>query len=229
MHTFEIGEAASYEDLTEVSAVVTALKRAIETRRDVWAPFPGADFGREQHLRRISLVLQRHGLDLLLGRELASSPETGGFSAVDYALRVEVRAVDDLDQAVLAAAGVTTLGTEIERALTMVDEPADAPAIPVVAEHPLETNAVGEKFYSTGEVAKLFGKSNQWCYWAMRNNVFTRPDGTVIEPIRVGQNGKRRFTIPVLREIARSCYRRGNLSETELEEILAKLSRAEAR
>jgi len=229
MHTFEPGEAASHDDLTQVSAVVTALQRAIETRRDVWAPFPAPDIGREQHLRRLSLVLQRHGLDLLLGRDLASSPTTGGFSAIDHALRVEVHAVDDLDQAVLTAAGVTTLGTEIECALTaMAGERAEAPAIPV-AEQPVETNSAGEKFYSTGEVAKLFGKSDQWCYWAMRNGVFTRPDGTVIEPIRLGKNGRRRFTIPVIREIARSCYRRGNLSETELEEILVELSQAEAR
>jgi hypothetical protein len=121
---------------------------------------------------------------------------------------VEVRAVDDLDQAVLAAAGVATLGTEIERALTTAAEPADAPAIPVPADLPVESNAVGEKFYSTGEVAKLVGKSNQWCYWAMRNSVFTRLDGTVTEPIRLGKNGKRRFSIPVVREIARSCSTR---------------------
>lgn len=219
MHTFEAGDVAAHDNLTKVSAVVTALKRAIETRRHVWAPFPHNDIGREQHLRRLSLVLQRHGLDLLLGRELASSPTMGGFSAVDHALRAEVHAVDDLDQTVLAAVGVTTLGTEIERALTAADE---------VAERSVEQNVVDEKIYSTAEVAKLFGKSTQWCYWAMRNNMFTRPDGTVIEPIQLGQGRKRRFTIPMLRDIARSWYRRGNLSENELGEILAVLSQAEA-
>ncbi|MEW2481720.1 hypothetical protein AB0876_19215 [Mycobacterium sp. NPDC049093] len=220
---------ASRDDLTKVSAVVSALTRAIETRRDVWAPFPGADIGREQHLRGLGLVLQRHGLDLLLGRELAPSPTTGGFSAVDHALRMEVHAVDDLDQTVLAAAGVRALDAEIERALTAADGLADAPAIAVVADRSAEANAVGEKFYSTSEVAKLFGKSNQWCYWAMRNNVFTRPNGTIIEPVRLGKSGRRRFTIPVLREMARSCYRRGNLGENELATILVELAQAEAR
>ncbi|QRY53817.1 DUF7229 domain-containing protein [Mycolicibacterium septicum] len=228
MHTFEVGDVASHDDLTKVSAVVSALTRAIETRRNVWAPFPGADIGREEHLRRLGLVLQRHGLNLLLGRELAASPITGGFSAVDHALRVEVHAVDALDQTVLAAVGVEMLGMEIERALTGTGDGADAGAVPDVAHWPDDANAVGEKYYSTAEVAKLFGKSNQWCYWAIRNNMFTRPDGTVIEPIRAG-NRKWRFTTPLLREIARSWYRRGNLSENELGEILTVLAQAEGR
>lgn len=226
MHTFGTGDVASCDDLTEVPAVVTALKRALETRRDVWVPFPGVDFGREQHLRRLSLVLQRHGLDLLLGRELASSPTTGGFSAVDHALRVEVHAVDDLDQTVLAAVGVTTLSAEIERELTAADE-GDAGAIAVMDDQSVATYAVGERCYSTAEVAKFFGKSDQWCYWAMRNNMFTRPDGSIIEPNRLGKRGKWRFTTPLIREMARSWYRRGNLSANELEEVLTALSQAE--
>lgn len=48
--------------------VVAALGRAIVGRMDVWVPFPGPDFIREQHLRRLSLVLQRHGLNLRLTR-----------------------------------------------------------------------------------------------------------------------------------------------------------------
>jgi hypothetical protein len=79
----------------------------------------------------------------------------------------------------------------------------------------------------TGDVARFFGKSVQWVYWAMRTGVFVQPDGTPIEPIRVGRNGRRRFTLPVLRDMARSCYRRGIVSEEELLDLLAVLARAE--
>ena len=54
--SFEPGEPASSDDLAEVEAVISALSRAIATRTDVWVPFPIADFGREEHLRRVSLV-----------------------------------------------------------------------------------------------------------------------------------------------------------------------------
>lgn len=84
-----------------------------------------------------------------------------------------------------------------------------------------------EKVYSTSEAAKFFGKSNQWLYWGMRNNIFTNPDGTRIEPERIGKGGRRRFTLPVIRDIALSCYRRGNLKEPELKEIMVKIARAE--
>ena len=81
IYTFELGEAASHHDLAEVEAVVAALSRAIGTRTDVWVPFPLQDLCREQHIRRLSLVLQRHGLNLLMGRELAPCPVEGGYNA----------------------------------------------------------------------------------------------------------------------------------------------------
>jgi hypothetical protein len=220
---FDPGEAASRDELTEVEAVVTALSRAIATRADVWVPFPIEDLGREQHLRRLSLVLQRHGLNMLMGHELEPCTMDGGFSPIDYALRMEVKAVDALGFAALASAGMRTLGVEIERELL---DPArrPAPAGQVSAPGVLEA---GEKFYSTGEVARFFGKSVQWVYWAMRTGVFMSLDGTPIEPMRVGRNGRRRFTLPVLREMARSCYRRGVLSEDQLLDLLAVLDRAE--
>jgi hypothetical protein len=114
---FDEGEAASADDLTEVDAVVAALGRAIAGRMDVWVPFPGPDFVREQHLRRLSLVLQRHGLNLRLTRGLFAAPTDGGMNEIDFALRREVQAVDDLDQAALAAEGAKSLGREIELAL----------------------------------------------------------------------------------------------------------------
>jgi hypothetical protein len=214
---FDPGEAASQDELTEVEAVVTALSRAVATRADLWVPFPMDDLGREQHLRRISLVLQRHGLNL------EPCAMDGGFSPIDYALRMEVKAVDALGFAALASAGMQTLGVEIERALL---DPAHQPT-PVCDVAPPTATAVGEKFYSTADVARFFGKSVQWVYWAMRTGVFIQPDGTPIEPIRVGRNGRRRFTLSVLRDMARSCYRRGIVSEEELLDLLAVLARAE--
>jgi hypothetical protein len=220
---FDPGEAAAQDELTEVEAVVTALSRAVATHADLWVPFPMDDLGREQHLRRISLVLQRHGLNMLMGHDLEPCTMDGGFSPIDYALRMEVKAVDALGFAALASAGMQTLGVEIEQALL---DPARQ-STPVRDVPPPTATAVGEKFYSTADVARFFGKSVQWVYWGMRTGVFIQPDGTPIEPIRVGRNGRRRFTLSVLRDMARSCYRRGIVSEEELLDLLAVLARAE--
>ncbi|OBA81090.1 hypothetical protein A9W99_14590 [Mycobacterium sp. 1164966.3] len=115
--SFAPGEPAAHDDLTEVEAVVSALGRAIAYRMHIWVPFPGPDFGREQHWRRLSLVLQRHGLTFLFGREIEPCPTSGGFSEIDFALRREVQAVDELDNAALAIAGIESLSREIELAL----------------------------------------------------------------------------------------------------------------
>lgn len=227
---FDPGEATSQDDLVKVPAVVAALSRAISTRTNIWVPFPMQDLGREHHIRRLSIVLQRRGLNLLLGRELAPCPTTGGFNAVDHALRTEVRAIDGLDRAALVAASIQTLGDEIELALIAASEhphEPDVPAAPPVSGGYLADTEVGEKYFSTGQVAKIFGKSAQWVYWGMRDQIFTYPNGSVIQPNRLGKNGRRRFTIPIVREMARSCYRRGTLGEEGLKDILAALARAE--
>ncbi len=122
-YSFAPGEAASNDDLTEVTAVVSALGGAIAGRMDIWVPFLGPDLGREQHWRRVSLILQRRGLNLRFGRELEPCPTTGGFSEADFALRREVQAVDDLDNAALAAVGAESLGREIELALVAASGP----------------------------------------------------------------------------------------------------------
>ena len=226
---FDRGEAAAQDDLAKVPVLVAALSRAISNRADIWVPFPMQDLGREEHLRRLSIVLQRRGLNLLLGRDLAPCPTTGGFNALDRALRIEVRAIDELDRSALVAAGMQTLDDEIELALIAASQHPHEPADVSKQEPHPDNNEVGEKFYSTGQVAKIFGKSVQWMYWGMREKVFTYPDGSAIEPIRLCSGGRRRFTIPAIREIARSCYRRGTLSEAKLAEILAELALAEQR
>lgn len=118
--SFPQGTAAATDDLTQVEAAVAALARALGARMDVWVPFVGPDLGREQHWRRLSLVLQRHGLNLRAGPYLQPFPTDFGFSEIDFALRQEVRSVDELDRAALAAAGAETLGQEIELALAAV-------------------------------------------------------------------------------------------------------------
>lgn len=84
-----------------------------------------------------------------------------------------------------------------------------------------------EKVYSTASAAKFFGRSNQWVYWCLRNDIFQYKDGTPIRPERIGKGGRRRFTLPVIREMALSTYRRGNFTEQELREVMAKILLAE--
>ena len=73
-YAFDPGEAAGQDDLTEIEAVVAALSRAIATRTAIWLPFPLQDLCREEHFRRLSLTLQRHGLNLLMGPDLEPCP-----------------------------------------------------------------------------------------------------------------------------------------------------------
>lgn len=90
-----------------------------------------------------------------------------------------------------------------------------------------------EKIYSTTEAANFFNRSVQWVYWGLRKDkvtgrqVFCYRNGDPILPERYGKMGKRRFTLPIIREIALCCYRRGNLPEEELEMIMARILIAE--
>lgn len=219
-YAFDPGEAAAQDDLTEIEAVVAALSRAIATRTCIWLPFPLQDLCREEHLRRLSLALQRHGLNLLMGPELEPCPIEGGYSAVDAALREEVRAVDALDFAALADAGVRTLGVEIEVALHHSDrEPHEDPA-----EEPAFDDWGAETYFGTAEVAAYLGKSADWVSRGLRRQAFTYPDGSVVRPLQSGRRGRRRFTVAMMRAIAWSSYRSGGLSRRQLEETLESLS-----
>lgn len=206
---FDPGVAASHDDLTQVDVVVAALSRAISTRTPIWCPWP-MDLCREAHYRRLSLALQRHGLNLLMGPELAPSPTEGGYHEVDAALRKEVWAVDELDQAALAAVGLRTLGAEIEAALADGTMPAGRFA--------------DETFYSTAEAAQVLGKSASWLSRSVREGAFTYPDGSPVEVLRVG--GRLRFSASVLRDIAQSCHRRGTVNRQQFNAVLARLSDA---
>jgi hypothetical protein len=206
--------AMAHDDLTEVDAVVAALSRAIATGRDLWCPFPLQDLGREQHIRRLSVALQRHGLNLLIGHDMAPCPTEGGYSAIDAALRSEVKAVDELHHAAMAAAGLTTLEAEIEAALSARTTTSAG-------------TCRGEHIYSTRDAAAFLGVSDTWISRALREEFFRYDDGSPIQPLRVGRGRRRRFTVPMLREMARSCHRHGVLSRRELEQVLARLPRTQ--
>lgn len=212
--SFPQGAAALADDLTDVEAVVAVLSRAIVTRRNVWCPFPLQDLCREAHIRRLSVALQRHGLNLVLGQHMSPCPTDGGFSEIDAALRSEVKAVDDLDHAALAAAGSRMLGAEIEKELAGAATSS-------------ERVCRGERIYTTREAAGLLGKSPNWLYGALRGKLFHYSDGSPIEPLRVGSQGRRRYTGSMLRQMARSCLRSGLLNRREFEQVLAELSRTE--
>lgn len=207
--SFEPGAGAAHDDITDIEAVVGALGRAVATRTVIWIPFPLEDLCREQHLRRLALALQRHGLNLLIGRDMAPCPLEGGYSAIDAALREEVKAVDELDNAALASAGLRTLGAEIEAALRR-----GAPRA-----------CRGERIFSTREAAEFVGQSVGWVSWALREGAVTDADGVPIEPLRIGRSRRRRFTVPMIRDMARSCHRLGIINRRECERVLAELSR----
>jgi hypothetical protein len=126
----------------------------------------------------------------------------------------------------------------------VAEEPAASQPVVDYADHTLARHPVPpapedhgtEKFYSSKEVATFFGKSTQWLYWGMKTKdadgnpvdpIFLYPDGTPIEPMKIGKGERRRYTLPIIREMAYSCYRRGNLKEDELKIVLARIKQAE--
>ena len=213
---FGPGEAACADDLSTVDAVVEALGRAIAKRRPIWLPF-WQDLAREQHLRTVSLTLQRHGIDLLIGPQLTPVPLEGGMNPMDAAMRTEIRGVYRLDDAAMASAAMTSLGAQIETFLALTG-PTGAP----VEEPPLEGEP-RQRHFSTAETAALLGKSPEWVSRGVRQRVFVYADGSAIEPSRRPNSNRRTFTAPMVRAIAWSAYRRGTLSPQRLEEVLADL------
>lgn len=88
-----------------------------------------------------------------------------------------------------------------------------------------------ETIVSTGEAAEYFDRTPQWVYWGLKTDHATGPifvwsDGTPIVPERSPQ-GRRRFTTTILRAILMSCYRRGNITDTELKTIIRRIKYTE--
>lgn len=70
-----------------------------------------------------------------------------------------------------------------------------------------QISALGfEPTYSPRQAAALLGRSYSWLDQRVRKGQFTLPDGTVIRPLRT-PGGYRRFTLPMLEDVALSSYR----------------------
>jgi hypothetical protein len=63
-----------------------------------------------------------------------------------------------------------------------------------------------EPTYSAREAAVLLGRSYSWLDQRLRKNQCSRPDGTIVQPLRT-PGGYRRFTTEMLKDIATSSYR----------------------
>jgi hypothetical protein len=69
--------------------------------------------------------------------------------------------------------------------------------------------------YSAREAAALLKRSYSWLDQRLRRGESVRPDGTTVQPMRTG-GGYRYFTIEMLRDIAKCCYRHRWYSFNEL-------------
>jgi len=113
-------------------------------------------------------------------------------------------------------------------------EKHDGLDIPPITDEELMSSAGVDQVYSTNDVGDFFDRSNQWLYWGLRQEdgkppVFTYEDGSPIVPERVGdpELGRRRFTLPIIKAILMSSYRRGNIDPDELKKILRRIRIAE--
>lgn len=99
------------------------------------------------------------------------------------------------------------------------------------AEDDVLVQAGVEKTYSTRGAAALIGRSPQWIYWGLKpaeeggGDIFRDDAGQPIKPAQVGggEKGRRRYTLPVVKDMAIAAYKRGNLSEEMLEAALKRI------
>lgn len=214
---FARGVVARADDLTEVDEVIEAMSMAIRTQSPLWVPFWHDDLGREQHLRRIGLALERHGVELVIGPQLAPCPAGGGINELDAALRNEVRAVNALADAAIVSIAAPTVIAEIEHVVANIDlYPTDY--------QPIEDEEPEERIYRTGDVAFLLRKSRRWVRRGLREGLFVDFDGAPVEPLRTGK-GKLRFTRGMLWAMAWSARMADAVESRCVKEVLAELDR----
>lgn len=122
---------------------------------------------------------------------------------------------DDSEDVYEDEQAVVVFDDEPEPPLVEVSEPKKEPAERAPRKSAAQHESLTiEKYYSSSEVAKIFfRKSLQWLYWGHKSGVFVYADGTPIEPIRIGKGQRRRYTLPIIREMALAQFRRGNLRE----------------
>jgi hypothetical protein len=85
-----------------------------------------------------------------------------------------------------------------------------------------------EPTYSAREAAALLGRSYCWLDQGLRDNKFTLPDGTKVEPRRTAGR-YRRFTLAMLEHIALSSYRHHWFSMNKLKSTYCELLMAAHR
>lgn len=107
--------------------------------------------------------------------------------------------------------------------------PRSVAAIDQMSDAELMAEAGVEPIFSTTEAAEFFDRSNQWLYWGLREGVFADEDGAPLDPQRIGDpvRGRRRFTLPIIKDIMRSSYRRGNIDPEHLRVIYRRIKYAE--
>lgn len=81
------------------------------------------------------------------------------------------------------------------------------------------------KAYFVSDVAALFGKSDQWVHWVLRN--VPHPDGSPIEPERIGKRRRKRFTRPLIESIVVALRYRGTLTHDAACRVIARLDSTE--
>jgi hypothetical protein len=120
-----------------------------------------------------------------------------------------------------------SIAAELQRRIDQVSELSDEELLAAAGLDPV---------FSTTEAAQFFDRSNQWLYWGLRKRVFTDKEGTPIDPERIKgaeakkvslHDGRRRFTLPILKDILHSSYNRGNITDDELKIILRRIKIAE--
>lgn len=109
-------------------------------------------------------------------------------------------------------------------------DPAKVKALDKATEYELMRMAGVTPIVSTSEAAEYFNRTTQWIYWGLTKDekgeqVFVWPDGSPIEPERVGSN--RRFTMEILTAILQACHRRGNIDPQELQTIIRRIKYTE--
>jgi hypothetical protein len=85
-----------------------------------------------------------------------------------------------------------------------------------------------EPTFSAREAAALLERSYSWLDQGLRDNKFTVPDGTKVEPRRTAGR-YRRFTLAMVEAIALSCCRRRWLSMEKLKSTYCELLMAAYR
>ena len=89
-----------------------------------------------------------------------------------------------------------------------------------------------ERWYSAMEAARFFSRSNQWMYDNLKQGRFKYADGTPIVPhydVPKTEHNRppARFNLPLIKDIALSCYRSGFVKYDELKVILRRVAQAE--